>query len=128
MHQIYFFPNTFALRKGSEPELKNLAKYLLANPDITIEVQGHTNGNNRILRNRAYRGLGKEWNFEGSAKKLSQYRARSIRQYLESQDIDPARISVKGYGGDRMIVKKPHTMEAAQKNIRVEVWITGNGH
>jgi outer membrane protein OmpA-like peptidoglycan-associated protein len=93
------------------------------NPDVKIELQGHTNGNNKIGKNKAYKTMGEEWNFRGSSKKLSMYRAEAIKKYLVTKGIDAKRISTNGFGGDRPIVENPKTLDAIEKNIRVEVRI-----
>lgn len=126
MKNIYFHPNTYALRKESQPELVTLAEYMNSNNTIKIEIQGYTNGDKRIRKNKAYKKLGGEWNFDGGAKKLSRRRAAAIKEYLLLEDINPERIMTKGFGGDKMIVKRPRTMEDIQKNIRVEVRIVEN--
>ena len=123
MNNIYFYPNTYALRKGSEKELTYLLNYLINNPEVKVELQGYTNGSNRCKRNKAYKKKGPEWNFSGSAKKLSQYRAEAIKKYLVQKGVQKQNISTKGFGGEKMIVENPKTLEAIEKNIRVEVLI-----
>lgn len=123
MNNIYFYPNTYALRKGSEKELTYLLNYLLNNPEVKVELQGYTNGDNRCKKNKAYKKKGPEWNFSGSAKKLSQYRAEAIKKYLVQKGVHKENISTKGFGGEKMIVANPKTHEAIEKNIRVEVLI-----
>lgn len=126
MKSIYFHPNTYALRRESSEELKKLLNYLLDNPNINIEIQGHTNGDNRIAKNKSYRDLGEEWNFQGSSKKLSLKRAEAIKKYLVNNGVTAERMIAKGYGGSKAIVINPETMEEGQKNIRVEVVILKN--
>ena len=123
MDKIYFFPNTYALKKESEKEIAYLLNYMINNPDVRIELQGHTNGNSRIGLNKAYRGKGPEWNFKGSSKKLSMYRAETIRKHLVDKGIAAEKISTAGFGGDRMIIENAKTLDAIQKNVRVEVVI-----
>jgi len=114
------------LKKESSEELQNFLGYLLNNPNINIEIQGHTNGDNKIAKNKAYRNLGEEWNFQGSAKKLSQKRAEAIKKYLATNGVAAERMVPKGYGGSRAVIKYPETMEEGQENIRVEVVILKN--
>lgn len=123
MDNIYFYPNTYALRKGSEKELTYLLNYLINNPEVKVELQGYTNGNNRCKKNKAYKKKGPEWNFSGTAKKLSQYRAEAIKKYLVQKGVQKQNINTKGFGGEKMIVANPKTHEAIEKNIRVEVLI-----
>ncbi|MDX2173166.1 MAG: OmpA family protein [Bacteroidota bacterium] len=126
MKSIYFHPNTYALRKESAGELQTLLKYLTDNPEVNIEIQGHTNGDNKIFKNKAYMNLGEEWNFQGSAKKLSLKRAEAIKDYLVNNGIASERLSPNGYGGNKPIIDNPETMEEGQRNIRVEVLILKN--
>lgn len=126
MKSIYFYPNTYALKKESSEELQKLLNYLKANEQVTIEIQGHTNGDHRISKNKAYASLGEEWNFEGSSKKLSQKRAEAIKAFLESNGIRAERLQAKGFGGSQPIIKDPETNEEGQMNIRVEVEILKN--
>lgn len=126
MKSIYFHPNTYALRKESTGELQTLLKFLMDNPEVNIEIQGHTNGDNKIFKNKAYMNLGEEWNFQGSAKKLSLKRAEAIKDYLVNNGIEAERLSPNGYGGNKPIIDNPETMEEGQRNIRVEVLILKN--
>ena len=123
MKSIYFYPNTYALKKSSLTELQELLQYLSNNENVSIEIQGHSNGDHRITKNKAYNTLSEEWNFEGSAKNLSQKRAEAIKKYLESNGVKPERLEAKGYGGKKPIVKDPQTNEEGQLNIRVELVI-----
>lgn len=123
MRSIYFYPNTYALKKESSDELQKLLGFLSEHATVSIEIQGHTNGDNRIYKNKSYEGMGEEWNFQGSAKKLSQKRAEAIKQYLESNGIAADRLVATGFGGEKPIIKDPETMDEGQRNIRVEVVI-----
>ncbi len=57
----------------------------------------------------------------GSAKELSGKRAEVIREWLIAQGIAADRISVKAWGGGRMLHDK-HSANA-KKNVRVDVEI-----
>jgi outer membrane protein OmpA-like peptidoglycan-associated protein len=126
MKSIYFHPNTYALKKSSYNDLQKLLEYLLNNPSVIIEVQGHTNGDNKIRKNKAYESLSEEWNFQGSSKKLSLKRAEAIKSFLVTNGISEDRLNYQGFGGEKPIIKNPETMEDGQKNIRVEVKILQN--
>ncbi len=126
MKSIYFHPNTYALRRESATELQNLLNYLTDNPSVSIEIQGHTNGDNRIYKNKANEGLGEAWNFQGSAKNLSLKRAEAIKTYLVNNGISAERLVPVGHGGSKPIIENPETMEEGQRNIRVEVVILKN--
>jgi outer membrane protein OmpA-like peptidoglycan-associated protein len=126
MKSIYFHPNTYALRRESAGELQSLLNYMTNNSSVTIEIQGHTNGDNRIYKNKAYENLGEEWNFKGSSKDLSFKRSEAIKTYLVNNGISSERLVPKGYGGHKPIIQNPETMEEGQRNIRVEVVILKN--
>lgn len=126
MKRIYFHPNTYALKKESSEDLQKLLNFLLNNISVTIEIQGHTNGDNKIFKNKIYANLGEEWNFQGSAKKLSFKRAEAIKNYLLNNGVAPDRLIPEGYGGSKAIVKDPETMQEGQQNIRVEILILKN--
>jgi outer membrane protein OmpA-like peptidoglycan-associated protein len=126
MKSIYFHPNTFALRKESAGDLQKLLNFMLDHPLIVIEIQGHTNGDNKIFKNKAYEQLGDEWNFQGSSKKLSMHRSEAIKKYLVNNGISEDRLVAVGKGGDKPIIENPETMEDGQRNIRVEVIILKN--
>jgi outer membrane protein OmpA-like peptidoglycan-associated protein len=126
MKSIYFHPNTYALKKESTEELRRLYQYLLQNPETKIEIQGHTNGNNKIAFNKAYSTFGEEWNFKGSSKNLSLKRAEKIKAILVENGISAERLNPVGIGGDKPIIQDAETIDQAQKNIRVEVVILSN--
>lgn len=126
MKSIYFHPNTFALRKESAGDLQKLLNFMLDNPSVAIEIQGHTNGDHKIFKNKAYEQLGDEWNFQGSSKKLSMHRSEAIKKYLVNNGISEDRLVAVGKGGEKPIIENPETMEDGQRNIRVEVIILKN--
>jgi outer membrane protein OmpA-like peptidoglycan-associated protein len=126
MKSIYFHPNTYALRKESSNDLQKLLNFMLDNPFVTIEIQGHTNGDNKIFKNKAYEQLGEEWNFNGSSKKLSFFRAESIKKFLINNGVADERLVSNGMGGKKPIIINPETMEEGQRNIRVQVLILKN--
>ena len=120
-HNIYFHPNTPVLKDKSKAELEKIKQFLKENNNISIEIQGHTNGNRRIKKDKKFAHLDGEWNFSGTAKELSQLRAEKVKKYLEENGVNPNQVTAKGYGGDKMIVEHPKNMKEAMKNIRVEI-------
>ena len=118
MDKIYFYPNTYSMKPGATGELNKLIGYLKANPGINIEIQGHTSGNKRI---QAGPNDKKEGSFSGTAKKLSQCRAETIKKYLMEKGIASERLIPVGYGGSKMIYPDPKTQAEANKNIRVAI-------
>lgn len=121
MNKIYFYPNSYALKEESTKELLKLNKFMFENSQYSFEIQGHTNGNKAVKKTREYENLGEEWNFTGSAKKLSKLRADKIKEYLVKNGVQETQLQTIGYGGDRMIIEKPKNMKQAMQNIRVEI-------
>ena len=87
---------------------------------MKIEIQGFTNGNNRI---KASPDDISEGSFTGSSKKLSQLRAEMIKKYLVEKGVSAERLETNGYGGSKMIYPNPKNQEEANKNIRVGILI-----
>lgn len=80
--QIQFDFNKATIKSVSLPILDAVYDVLAANPNITIEVQGHTDN----VGNAAYN------------KKLSQQRADSVKAYLARKGVADARLIAKGFG------------------------------
>ncbi|HOS72940.1 MAG TPA: OmpA family protein [Bacteroidales bacterium] len=79
---IFYDFGKWDLRPESMVSLDKLVETLNDNPNITIELMSHTDSRDT-----------EEYNLE-----LSQKRAQSVVDYLIGKDIDPARLSAKGYG------------------------------
>ena len=89
LQNIYFDLNSAVLRRSSYVELNNLANFLRENPNIKIELGGHTD-----TRGEAKDNL-----------KLSSDRAKSVYDYLiQTEHIPSERLSFKGYGETSPIV------------------------
>ncbi|UOQ78913.1 PA14 domain-containing protein [Hymenobacter sp. 5516J-16] len=84
---LYFTQSTAALLPGSRPTLNALARTLRAQPTMQLEIAGHTDNVGEAALNL----------------RLSEQRARVVRQYLVQQGIDPVRLTARGYGGTRPV-------------------------
>ena len=84
LENIYYDFDEWVIREDAKPTLKQLAKDMSLNPNITIQMGSHTDcrGNNRYNED------------------LSQKRAQSAVDYLIQQGISPERLLAKGYGED----------------------------
>jgi outer membrane protein OmpA-like peptidoglycan-associated protein len=103
LHKVYFNKSKYDLLSESFAELDTLAKYLLENPTIEIEISGHTDSQGDSHDNQ----------------KLSENRAKAVKEYLVSKKIDPDRIKCKGYGETKPIAS--NDMEETRRlNRRVE--------
>ncbi len=101
--QIQFDFNKATIKAVSFPILDAVYDVLVANPKITVEVQGHTDNVGQAAYNQ----------------KLSQQRADSVKSYLVKRGIDPARLVAKGYGMSQPLL--PNTSEANRAlNRRVQ--------
>jgi outer membrane protein OmpA-like peptidoglycan-associated protein len=129
MYNVFFFKDAAVMRPESRFEVNTLLDMLKENPACRIRIHGHTNGNSsgKIITmgeaNNFFTLTGTRDGF-GSAKKLSEERASSIKQYLVSNGIEADRMDVKAWGGKKPIHDKHATR--AQENVRVEVEILSN--
>lgn len=108
LNNIFFEYAKATLQNESFPELNRLVEMLTKSPKMTIEVAGHTDNVGTDENNL----------------KLSQERAESVRNYLLSKGLAPARLTAKGYGESKPIAPN-ETDEGKQKNRRVEFMILG---
>lgn len=126
LYNVYFYNDAALMLPESRYELSSLLQIMQENPKFRIKLHGHTNGNyhGRIIT------VGEKKNFFtldgskssiGSAKDLSYNRAEVIKEFLESNGIEPSRVEVKAWGGKRPIYDR-HGVNA-KKNVRVEVEI-----
>ncbi len=106
---IWVLPVTFELAQSrltaaSRPVLDELAALLNASPEIRVEIAGHTSSEGpRSLNLR-----------------LSLERATTVTDYLVSQGVDAARLTVLAYGPDRPAVSNA-TRQGRARNRRVEM-------
>ena len=126
MYNVFFYKDAAIMRPESRYEVTSLLEMLNENPKYRIRIHGHTNGNSsgKII----YRGEGSGFfslnNTKegfGSAKSLSEERAKIIFQYLVSKGINPMRMEVKAWGGKKPVYDEDHPN--AHANVRVEIEI-----
>jgi len=106
MEQLYFDADSTNLKTASEPVLQELFTFLKSNPQIKVEIGGHTND----VPEHEY------------CDRLSTERAKSIVDYLVKQGITNDRLTYKGYGKRKPLVSN-RTAEGRRKNQRVEIKI-----
>ncbi len=87
LKNIFFDVNRYELRKESFPELEKLFSFLKAQPQLKIEISGHTDSTGDKKSNQA----------------LSENRAKSVMEYLTNKGIPSARITYKGYGDSKPV-------------------------
>ena len=101
---VNFASDKADLTPESSATLDKVAASLKDWPEVKVEVEGHTDSTNTHQHNM----------------KLSQARAESVRNYIVSKGVDPARLVPKGYGPDQPIADNK-TQEGRAKNRRVEL-------
>ena len=124
-NNITFYDMTYALEENSIYELEELANYMKMHKDIKIQVEAHVNDGKSIEEiNPLYGPLGKEWNFIGTSKKLTDLRAEAVKHYLVADKIDPTRITTKGFANTDKLVPTPANEEEAASNDRIQILVT----
>ncbi|MCB1306085.1 MAG: OmpA family protein, partial [Leptospiraceae bacterium] len=107
--RIYFALNSSEISAKEMKKIQDMAVILKKNPDIKIEVQGHTDRTYRGPEERAF-----QYNLV-----LSRERARTVQQALMKLGISKERLVVKGYSYLRPIVQAGDALKGAV-NRRVE--------
>jgi peptidoglycan-associated lipoprotein len=87
LENIYYDFNKWNIRADAAVELDKLVKIMQDNPAIWIELGSHTDSRGNDAYNRA----------------LSQKRAESAVQYINSRGINRNRIEAKGYGETQLL-------------------------
>ncbi|TAL69501.1 MAG: hypothetical protein EPN82_06615 [Bacteroidetes bacterium] len=103
---VFFDFDKTELKDESVPELERVVEFLRANPNIKIQIEGHTDDVGSDEYNN----------------KLSQDRANSVKNYLINAGIEANRIKTVGYG-KKQPLKKETTDEARAMNRRVAMRI-----
>ena len=100
---IYFDSGSARIRPSSYPILDKVVKTLEEYPDITVEIQGHTDSVGSAENNL----------------RLSFARANAVKAYLVQMGISPSRLIARGYGESMPIA--PNTTRAGRaRNRRIE--------
>ena len=103
LKNVFFDSDKFDLKPASKTELNKLADLLNANPNIKIEVSGHTDNQGNATANQT----------------LSENRAKAVYQYLMDSGISGSRLMYKGYGQTKPIATND-TEEGRALNRRTE--------
>lgn len=106
---ILFATDSSTLRPDLQRDIRSVAQNLLAYPDTTVQVLGHTDN----VGDAGY-------NLD-----LSQRRAQSVANVLTSEGVSFGRVVVSGRGEDQPIASNL-TPEGRQQNRRVEIVILPN--
>ena len=106
LYNIYYETDSFRILSQSEPELNKLVEFMTQNPDLRVEIQGHTDSTGNP-----------ESNME-----LSKRRAKSVVDYLVEHNISVSRLEFGGYGDTRPIATN-ETPEGRRQNRRTTIKI-----
>lgn len=96
---VLFVQTKPTILEESYPGLDKLSRFLVNNPTLRLSIAGHTDKLGNPANNL----------------KLSEARAQTVANYLIEKGVAAERITTKGYGDTKPLIKKPHV-----KNRRVE--------
>lgn len=106
LHNIYYASDSYDILPESEPELQKLVNFLKDNEKLVVEIQGHTDSSGNAESNMV----------------LSKQRAKSVVDYLLSNNINSGRLTFEGYG-DTIPVATNETAEGRKLNRRTTIKI-----
>jgi outer membrane protein OmpA-like peptidoglycan-associated protein len=106
IESIYFKTGSANIEPASIPVLQQLYQMMTENPEIRIEIEGHTDSTGTSVFNM----------------KLSQQRAMAVADWLIRNGISSTRITTHGYGDTRPVADNS-TEEGRRKNRRTEILI-----
>jgi outer membrane protein OmpA-like peptidoglycan-associated protein len=101
---VTFGSGNATLTANAKKILDGVAEQLLANPNVKIEIQGHTDSQGKPATNKA----------------LSERRAKAVVAYLAMKGVKMSRMSAVGYGQDLPIADNG-TAEGRELNRRIEM-------
>ncbi|MEO7444407.1 MAG: OmpA family protein [Ferruginibacter sp.] len=109
LHNIFFDNNQFNIKDVSQEELDRVVALLTENPNLVIEISGHTDNVGKPADNLL----------------LSVNRAKAVVKYLVAKGISASRLKAKGFGENKPVAG--NTSEAGKaQNRRTELSITSN--
>ncbi len=109
LKNIFFDSNSDLLKKESEIELDKFVSLLNENPNLKIQINGHTDN------------VGKKEDNQ----KLSLNRANAVVKYFVSKGIKSVRLTAVGYGDTKPIADN-HTEQGKNNNRRTEINVISN--
>lgn len=101
---VYFETGKAQLKPESQAVLDRVAESLKGNPEVKVEIGGHTDNTGSRATNV----------------RLSGARAQAVKDYLVSKGVDAARMTTKGYGPDKPVADNK-TVAGRAANRRVEL-------
>lgn len=107
LKNVFFDHDSYNLKPESKIELDKVIEFLRNNPSLHAEISGHTDSTGTAQYNQ----------------ELSEKRSGEVVKYLTEHEIDPARLSHRGYGMDQPVADNG-TREGRALNRRTELKIT----
>lgn len=109
LRNIYYDFDKATIKPESNPELEKLTNFLKENPNVKIEIGGHTDSKGSNQYNIV----------------LSQRRSESVVKYLIEKGIDKSKLVAKGYGEERPLASNDDEEEGREINRRTEFTVLG---
>ena len=109
LKNIFFPSNRFELQPGSITELDKLLALMTENPNLKIEISGHTDNIGQVKDNLL----------------LSDNRAKAVVDYLAAKGINTKRLSAKGFGSAKPIAAND-SETGRSLNRRTELSVISN--
>jgi OmpA-OmpF porin, OOP family len=106
LQNVFFETDKWELLPESFSQLDEITEYLNSNPQLYIEISGHTDNTGNEPHNM----------------QLSDARAQSVANYLITNGIDASRIIAKGFGSSKPIADND-TENGRAINRRVEIFL-----
>lgn len=105
-NQTAFDTNSTSIKPGFYSTMDKVADVVIRYGKTTLTIVGHTDNKGGVEYNQ----------------KLSEHRALSVAQYLESKDVNPVRLATLGKGEGEPIASND-TETGRQANRRVEIYL-----
>lgn len=101
LNTVYFAYDSASLNKGAREDLAKNATWIKGHPNLTIQVEGHTDTRGSVEYNLA----------------LGERRAQAVKEYLANLGVKAQRITIISYGKEKLL-DLGDTESAHSKNRR----------
>ena len=108
LSDVLFDTGSATLKPGTREKLARVSGILLSHPDLTLQIEGHTDSVGEAVYNQ----------------RLSESRADSVRAYLVAQGIAATSVTTSGFGETQPVTSN-ETPVGRQQNRRVELVVGG---
>jgi outer membrane protein OmpA-like peptidoglycan-associated protein len=109
LRNLYFDFDKATFKQESYVELNKLESMMHQNPNLKVEIGGHTDK----VGSSNYNLL------------LSRKRAEAVKDFLTKKGIDSRRVKVVGYGSSKPLASNDDEDEGRELNRRVELKVIG---